>query len=118
MLHLFAIFTHKIILPFLNCIEKSTQEQLFKIFPKLQCDLLNHDMVTLQGFQVDYKHVTIPCHYSLASEAEKEVISKMCVEAAKVFELQCGREYGFGTSELPSRQTAELHELQPEKPEK
>ena len=37
----------------------------------------------------------------------------MCVETAKGFELQCGREYGFGTSELPLRKTTELHKLQP-----
>ena len=38
----------------------------------------------------------------------------MCVEAEKGFELQSGREYGFGSSELPSRHTTELHKLQPE----
>ena len=45
-------------------------------------------------------------------QAEKEIINRMCVEAAKGFELQYGRKYGIGTSELPSRQTAELHKLQ------
>ena len=28
--------------------------------------------------------------------------------------LQCGREYGFGTSKLPLHQTTQLHKLQPE----
>ena len=61
-LHLLAIFTHKVTSPFLNCIEKSTQDELLKIFLKLCCDLLkhDHDMKTLQDFQVNYKHVTIP----------------------------------------------------------
>ena len=45
-LHFLAVFTHKVTLPFLNCIEKSTQEELLKIFPKLHCDILNHDMDT------------------------------------------------------------------------
>ena len=45
-LHLLAIFTHKVTLPFLNCIENSTKEKLLKIFPKLNCDLLNHNMDT------------------------------------------------------------------------
>ena len=108
-LDLLAIFTHKVTLPFLNCIEKSTKEKLLKIFPKLNCDLLNHNMDTLRDFQVNYIHVTIP---ALAMQAEKEVINRMCVEAAKGFELQCGREYGIETSELPSRQTTELHKLQ------
>ena len=39
---------------------------------------------TLQDFQVSYKHVTIS---ALATEAQKEVINRMCVEAAKGFEL-------------------------------
>ena len=45
-------------------------------------------MDTLQDFQVNYKHITIP---AFATEAEKEVITRMCVEAAKGFKLQCGR---------------------------
>ena len=69
-------------------------------------------MDTLQDFQVNYKLVTI---LALAIEAEKEVVNRMCFEAAKGFELQCGREFGFGTSELPSHQTTELHKLQPDK---
>ena len=31
-LHLLAIFTHKVTSPFLNCIEKSTQVELLKVF--------------------------------------------------------------------------------------
>ena len=66
-------------------------------------------MDTLQDFQVNYEHDAIA---ALATEAEKEVINRVCVETAKGFELQCGKEYGFGTSELPLHQTAELHKLQ------
>ena len=65
-------------------------------------------MDTLQDVQVNYKHV------AFAIEAEKEVINRMCVEAAKGFELQCGRKYGLGTSEFPSSRTTKLHALQPE----
>ena len=31
-LHLLATFTHKVTSPFLNCIEKSTQVELLKVF--------------------------------------------------------------------------------------
>ena len=51
-LHLLAVFTQKVTLPFLNCIEKSTQEELLTIFPKLHQDLLNHNMDTLQNFKL------------------------------------------------------------------
>ena len=43
---------------------------------------------------------------------QRKKLLRMCVEAAKGFELQCGRKYGIETSELPSRQTTELHKLQ------
>ena len=89
----------------------STQGELLRKFSKLHCDLLNHDIKTLQDFQVNYEHVTI---LAVAPESEKEVINKMRVEAAKGFELKYGREYGFGTPELPFHQTAELHKLQAE----
>ena len=49
----------------INCIEKSIQEELLKKFSKFHCDFLNHDMGTLQDFQVNYKHVTFP---ALATE--------------------------------------------------
>ena len=65
----------------------------------------------LHDFQVNYKHVNIP---ALATKTEKEVINRMCLEAAKGFELKCGREYGFVTSELPWLQTVELYKLQRE----
>ena len=66
---------------------------------------------TLQDFQVNYKYDIIP---ALATEAEKKVINRKCVEVTKDFKLQCGRKYCFGTSELPSHQTTEPHKLQPE----
>ena len=89
----------------------STQGELLRKFSKLHCDLLNHDIKTLQDFQVNYEHVTI---LAVAPESEKEVINKMRVEAAKGFELQYGREYGFGTSELSLHQKTKLHKLQPQ----
>ena len=85
-LHLLAKFTHKVTLPFLNCIEVHTRG-IAQNVSKLHCNLLNHDMDTLQDFQVNNKHVTIP---ALAMEAEKD--------------------FDF---ELPSRQNTELHKLQP-----
>ena len=80
-------------------------------FQKLQYDHLNHEMDTLQDFQVNYKHVTIP---AFVTEVEEEVGNRMCVKGAKGYELHCGREYGFGTSELPSCQNTEFHKEQPE----
>lgn len=52
---------------------------------------------------------------ALATEAEKEVINRIFIEAAEGFELQCGGQYDFGTAALPSYQTTELNKLQPKK---
>ena len=35
----------------------------------------------------------------------------MMLKSAEGFELQCGREYGFGNSELPSRNATQLHTI-------
>ena len=47
-LNLVAIFTHKVTLTFLNCIGMSTKKELLEFFSKFHCDLLNHNMDTLQ----------------------------------------------------------------------
>ena len=65
-------------------------------------------MTTLQDFKLI---INMSLFVHLTQKQRKKLL-KECVEAAKGFELQCGREYGFGTPELPSRQTKELHKLQ------
>ena len=44
----------------------------------------------------------------LVTDTEKEVMRMMFLEAAKGFQLQCGSEYGFGNSELPTRNATKL----------
>ena len=106
-LHLLALFTKKITLPYLNCLEKSSQSNLLEIFPTLYDDLLKHDMTTLSNFEVEYRHVVVS---EEINESEKVILERMCESAAKGLEQQRGREYGFG-SEHPNRATAELHLL-------
>ena len=66
-------------------------------------------IVTLQDFQVNCKHVPIP---ALATEAEKKVINRICVETARFWMWQCGREHDFGTSEVPLHQTTQLYKME------
>ena len=47
----------------------------------------------------------------LVTDTEKEVMRMMFLEAAKGFQLQCGSEYGFGNSELPTRNATKLHTI-------
>ena len=107
-LKLLAVFTKKVTLPYLNCIEKCTQEELLKLFPRLYQDLLNHNTDTLTDYHVKYRCVTVP---DITTDVEIEIMNRMCDKAAEGFELQSGREYGFGTSQLPSRNATQLHKL-------
>ena len=43
-----AYFNHTVIFPFLHCVEKSLQEELLKILPKLHQDLLEGKIDTLK----------------------------------------------------------------------
>ena len=92
-LSVLAYFTHKVTLPFLYCIEISTQEELLTILPKLYADLVEKKMDTLDRLLMHYRHVKI---HKPTTETEKNLLDLMCVEAAKVLLRQCGREYGFG----------------------
>ena len=107
-LHLLAVFTKKVTLPFVNCVEKSSQKELLQIFPRLYEDLLLHNMDTLINFAVEYHHVTVP---EIMDEAEKQVMKQMCEKAALGLEIQRGREYGFETVDQPTRGTTELHNI-------
>ena len=93
-LHLLAYFTTKVTLPFLNCVEKSTQEELLEVLPRLYADLLVGNTDTLKPFLVTYKHVPAE---ELSSQLEKEAMNMMRLDAAAGIKLQCGREYGFET---------------------
>ena len=106
-LHVLAVFTQNVTLPFLNCLEKSTQKDLLVSFPKLYHDLTEHRMDTLKDFFVPYRHVTVE---AVTDEREMIMLNRMCEEAAKGFDMQRGAEYGFGVNH-PDRPTTRLHEL-------
>ena len=95
-LSVLAYFTHKITLPFLYCIEISTQEELLSIFPKLYADLNEMKMDTLDRFLIQYRHAKVR---KPLTETERNLFDLMCIEAAKVLLRQCGREYRFALAE-------------------
>ena len=106
-LHLLALFTKKVTLPFLNALETLSQKDLVEMFPRLYRDLMNHQTDSLKDFLVTYNHVKVE---DATNEAEDKILSLMCEEAAKGLEMQRGREYGFG-SKYQARKTTELHKL-------
>ena len=88
-----AYFTHKISLPLLYAVEVYNQDELCTIFPQLYSDLQSGSMETLCTYIVKYKHMPIP---EPSSELEKEILKRMCLDAAETIDRQFGREYGFG----------------------
>ena len=88
-----AYFTYKVSFPLLYAIEISTQDDLCQILPKLHMDLLTGSLDTLNAYVIEHRHMKIKAP---STELEEELVTQMCFDAAKVIELQCGREYGFG----------------------
>ena len=111
-LHVLAIFTKKVTLPYLNAMEKLTQRELVEMFPRLYQDLMDHKRDTLKDFLVEYHHVPVD---EVTNTCEKKMLNKMCEEAAKGFDLQRGKEYGFGERGIKrQRETTDVHTMNPE----
>ena len=112
-LHVLAVFTKQVTLPFLNAMEKLTQKQLVEMFPRLYKDLLEHKTDTLKDFLVVYHHIPVD---DVKDGVEKKILDRMCEEAAKGFDLQRGKEYGFGETGMQrQRETTNIHTMAPEK---
>ena len=107
-LHILAVFTKKVTLPYLNCMEKLSQRELVKMFLLLYKDLLEHKMDTLKDYIVEYHHVPVAKVTNVCKK--KRILERMCEEAAKGFDLQRGKEYGFGENHQ-QRETTDVHTM-------
>ena len=87
-----AYFSYHVTLPFLNFVEKSTQDTLLKILPKLYEDLKNNNINTLEDFRVKYSRIVVE---DLTEPLQLLILEKLCSHAADAVLRQCGREYGF-----------------------
>ena len=87
-----ANFTYKITMPYLNCVERSDQNTLAEILPKLCADLAEKKMDTLTLYHVEWTHVSMK-ENGPRSELENFLLEQMCLQAAVGVELQCKREY-------------------------
>ena len=101
-----AYFTHKISLPLLYAVEVCNQDELCTIFPQLYSDLQSGSMETLCTYIVKYKHMPIP---EPSSELEKEILKRMCLDAAETIDRQCGREYCFGKFQNEKPRASRVH---------
>ena len=68
--------------PFLNCVECSSQEDLFLILRKLYNELLEKRTDTLKKFVVSIHGMPVP---EVSTEVEKEIIGMMCTSGAAVW---------------------------------
>ena len=89
-------FNHFVTSPFLNCVNVSNQAELLFIVPKLHEYLKAKRVGTLSKFIVSIHGMSTP---TLSSDLSKRIVDKMCISAAAVVKLQCGREYAFSDAE-------------------
>ena len=74
-----AYFNHTVTFPFLHCVEKTLQEELLKILPKLHQDLLEGKTNTLKDFVVEIQRVPVK---ESRSKLGRKITNMMCLEAA------------------------------------
>ena len=74
-LKVLAFFTHKVTLPFLNCVEISEQETLLTVLPQLYKDMKDGNADTLVCFLVTYRHVPALCNLT---EVEELIVKQVC----------------------------------------
>jgi len=88
-----ANFTHRVTMPYLNCIERSNQNELVKLLPKLCADLKEGKMDTMKPFHVPWTHVNMSLQEP-ASPFDHHLLKMMCEHAAKGVEMQCAKNTG------------------------
>ena len=103
-------FTYYVTMPFLNCVEKSDQNGLMEILPKLYEDLKEEKFDTLKDYIVPWTHVDMES-LKPVSLLDHQILSLMCKEAAEGLKMQCAREY-WGDERQKRDGVTELYKLQ------
>ena len=102
-----ANFTYKVTMPFLNCVEKTDQNELVVILPQLYADLSASKMDTLKDYHVKWTHIEMEKQQP-SNNLENYLLKEMCVTAAEGVKMQCAREY-WGDERNP--RVTELHKM-------
>ena len=98
-----ANFTYYVTMPYLNCVEKSDQNDLCKTLPALYEGLLQGKLDTLKNYHVEWTHVAMK-DMAPSSALDHHLLEKMAHASAAGVKMQCGREY-FPDNELKPRAT-------------
>ena len=107
-----ALFTYNITMPFLNLVEKSDQETLVDVLPKLCSDLAQRKTDTLSRYKVEWTHVHVVKN-GPESELDQFLLEAMCEKAAIGVELQCKREYWSDENDTTATRATKIHLLTP-----
>ena len=102
-------FTYKVTMPYINCVNMSTQSELLEILPILVSDLYEGKLDTLDKFSVKWTHVNVIYHEP-DTELENYMIKDFIVAVADGIKLQCSREY-WDEEEICEPRATQLHKL-------
>ena len=102
-----ANFTYNATMPYLNCIERSNQDDLVNILKQLFADLKEGKMDTLRDFHVPWTHVDMTRQEPVSS-LDQHLLQIMCQNAANGIQMQCASEYW---AENPKPRATQLHRL-------
>ena len=91
-------FTYNVTMPFSNFVEKTNQDCLVELRPKLCVDLANRKTDSLSSYKVEWTHVYVVKN-GPKSELDHYLLGEMCAQAAVDVEQQCKREYWTGNDE-------------------
>ena len=72
-----ANFTFNVTMPFLNCVEKTDQNDLVNILPQMYEDLSDDKLDTLKFYHVKWNHVQMNKQLH-ASDLDHHLLNNMC----------------------------------------
>ena len=105
-----ANFTYKVTMPFLNFVEKTDQDSLVDILPKLCEDLKNRKTDTLNEYFFEWTHVHV-VNNGPETELDHYLLGEMRAQAAIGIELQSKREYWANDDEAVAARATRIHDL-------
>ena len=76
-----ANFTYEVTMPYLNCVERSDQNDLVGLLKDFHSDLKRGKMDTMKAFHVPWTHIDMSKQLP-ESSLDKHLLKSMCVKAA------------------------------------
>ena len=97
-------------MPFLNFVEKTNQDCLVELLPKLSVGPANQTTDSFSSYKVEWTHVHVVKN-GPESEVDHYLLGDMHAQAAVGVELQCKREYWAGNDEDVTPRATRINSL-------